>query len=88
VEAEGHGLVADEELGAIERADEFLLMGLRLREGIERARFRSLAGRDFDADRLASLSEQGLVETTKEGRVRVTPEGFPVLDAIVADLAA
>ena len=88
VEAEGHGLIADEELGAIERADEFLLMGLRLREGIERARFRSLAGRDFDAGRLASLAEQGLVETTRDGRLRVTPEGFPVLDAIVADLAA
>lgn len=88
VEANGHGLVDDEALGAIERADEFLLMGLRLREGVERARFRQLAGRDFDAERVATLSEQGLVEMTKDGRLRVTPYGFPVLDAIVADLAA
>ena len=88
VEAEGHGLIEDEKLGAIERADEFLLMGLRLREGIERARFRQLAGRDFDAARVASLSEEGMIETTPEGRLRVTPAGFPVLDAIVADLAA
>jgi putative oxygen-independent coproporphyrinogen III oxidase len=88
VEAEGHGLIEDERLGAIERADEFLLMGLRLREGIERARFRQLAGRDFDAARIESLSQEGMIETTPEGRLRVTAAGFPVLDAIVADLAA
>src|SRR5690606_12248037 len=88
VEAEGHGLIEDERLGAIERADEFLLMGLRLREGVERARFRQLAGRDFDAARVEALAEEGMIETTPEGRLRVTPAGFPVLDAIVADLAA
>jgi oxygen-independent coproporphyrinogen-3 oxidase len=88
VEAEGHGLIENESLGAIERADEFLLMGLRLREGIERERFRLLAGRDFDAARVASLAEEGLIETTPTGRLRVTAAGFPVLDAIVADLAA
>jgi putative oxygen-independent coproporphyrinogen III oxidase len=88
VESQGHGLVVDEPLGAIERADEFLLMGLRLREGIERAQFRRLAGRDFDADRVASLAQEGMIETTGDGRLRVTPAGFPVLDAIVADLAA
>ena len=88
VEDRGHGLVVDEPLGAIERADEFLLMGLRLREGIERNRFRHLAGRDFDPDRIASLAGDGLIETTSSGRLRVTAEGFPVLDAIVADLAA
>jgi putative oxygen-independent coproporphyrinogen III oxidase len=88
VEDHGHGLVVDEPLGAIERADEFLLMGLRLREGIERNRFRHLAGRDFDPDRIASLASEGLIETTSRGRLRVTEAGFPVLDAIVADLAA
>ncbi|MEX2129335.1 MAG: radical SAM family heme chaperone HemW [Xanthobacteraceae bacterium] len=88
VEAEGHGLVVDELLGAIERADEFLLMGLRLREGVERGQFRHLAGRDFDPERVASLTDEGLIEMTASGRLRVTPAGFPVLDAIVADLAA
>jgi coproporphyrinogen III oxidase-like Fe-S oxidoreductase len=80
--------VEDEQLGVIERADEFLVMGLRLREGIERERFRLLSGRDFDAARVSSLSEEGLIESTPEGRLRVTAAGFPVLDAIVADLAA
>lgn len=88
VEQIGHGLIVDERLGQIELADEFLLMGLRLGEGIDRARYIRLAGRDFDPGRMAALLEQGLVEATAEGRLRVTAAGFPLLDAIVADLAA
>jgi oxygen-independent coproporphyrinogen-3 oxidase len=34
------------------------------------------------------LREQGAVETTPNGMLRVTLAGFPVLDAVVADLAA
>ena len=34
VEASGHGLVTDEVLTLEEAADEMLLMGLRLREGV------------------------------------------------------
>ncbi|GLI93917.1 hypothetical protein [Methylocystis echinoides] len=30
----------------------------------------------------------GLLEATRENRLRVSSEGFPVLDAVVADLAA
>src|SRR5262249_47463658 len=47
VEKQGHGLTVDEPLGVIERADEFLLMGLRLTEGIDRKRFIEIAGHDF-----------------------------------------
>ena len=88
VEATGHGLVTDETLTRGERADEFLLMGLRLAEGIDAARFAALAGRPLDARRIATLRDDGFIETTATGRLRVTRAGFPVLDAIVADLAA
>jgi oxygen-independent coproporphyrinogen-3 oxidase len=88
VETEGHGLVTDESLSAEEQGDEFLLMGLRLREGIDPDRFHLLAGRAIDAARIESLVGDGFVERTAEGRLRVTKEGFPVLDAVVADLAA
>jgi oxygen-independent coproporphyrinogen-3 oxidase len=88
VETEGHGLVTDESLSAEEQGDEFLLMGLRLREGIDLDRFHLLAGRAIDAARIESLVGDGFVERTAEGRLRVTKEGFPVLDAVVADLAA
>ena len=88
VESFGHGLVSDEALTREQIADEFLLMGLRLAEGIDLARYARLAGRPLDARRLALLREQGVVETTTSGQLRVTLAGFPVLDAVVADLAA
>jgi putative oxygen-independent coproporphyrinogen III oxidase len=88
VEARGHGLVTDEALTREQMADEFLLMGLRLAEGIDPARYARLADKPLDARRIAHLREQGAVETMTNGRLRVTLAGFPVLDAVVADLAA
>jgi oxygen-independent coproporphyrinogen-3 oxidase len=88
VESAGHGLVTDDALTREEMADEFLLMGLRLAEGIDPARYAMLAGRSLDETRVAALHEHGLVETTADGRLRVSLPGFPVLDAVVADLAA
>ena len=88
VEALGHGLLVNEPLSTDETADEYLLMGLRLAEGIEPARYSALAGRELNPRRISILQEEGAVETTAEGRLRVTQAGFPVLDAVVADLAA
>jgi len=88
VETQGHGLVVDDTLTRSEQADELLLMGLRLAEGIELARYAETAGKPLDRERIAELVRHGLVETTSQGRLRVTAAGFPVLDAVVADLAA
>jgi oxygen-independent coproporphyrinogen-3 oxidase len=88
VEAHGHGVVVDDALTRDEQADEFLLMGLRLAEGIDPARFQALAGRPLDAGRIADLLGFGYVEKTHGKHLRVTRAGFPVLDAVVADLAA
>ena len=88
VETEGHGLVEDEALSIEEQGDEFLLMGLRLTEGIDPGRFHLLTGKPLAPSRVAELIADGLVEYTREGRLRVSAEGFPVLDAVVADLAA
>ena len=88
VEARGHGLITDEALTREEAADEFLLMGLRLAEGVDPTRYAALAGRALDDYRINILREQGMVEMTHAGRLRVTMAGFPVLDAVVADLAA
>jgi putative oxygen-independent coproporphyrinogen III oxidase len=74
VETEGHGLVEDELLSTEEQGDEFLLMGLRLAEGIEPTQFEALSSRMLDRSRIASLLEEGT--------------RFPLLDTVVADLAA
>ena len=86
VERNGHGRIVDDQLRQSEQADELLLMGLRLREGIDLARYAALAGRDLDPARIATLEAEGLVEADGD-RLRVTAGGFAVLDAIVADLA-
>jgi putative oxygen-independent coproporphyrinogen III oxidase len=88
VEASGHGVTTDEFLNSEERADEFLLMGLRLAEGIDPGRYAALAGRPLDPKRIALLREEGAITVDADGRLRVTQAGFPVLDAVVADLAA
>jgi oxygen-independent coproporphyrinogen-3 oxidase len=87
VERDGHGLVVSEPLSAEEQGDEYLLMGLRLAEGIDLARFGALRGEPVAEARIASLIADGMVERVGE-RLRVSRDGFPLLDAVVADLAA
>jgi oxygen-independent coproporphyrinogen-3 oxidase len=87
VEASGDGLVTDETLTRTEQADEYLLMGLRLAEGIDPQRYAAFSGHPLDEARIAALGAEGMIEQVN-GRLRVTRAGFPVLDAVVADLAA
>jgi coproporphyrinogen III oxidase-like Fe-S oxidoreductase len=91
VERDGDGLTADEPVAPEERAREALLMGLRLTEGIDLARFAARTGRTMaqsvDAAVLAQcIEEQYLVLTpdrlvaTRDGRIR--------LDSLLASLVA
>jgi putative oxygen-independent coproporphyrinogen III oxidase len=88
VETDGHGLVENSALSREEQGDEFLLMGLRLREGVDPKRYERLSGREVDRDRIRSLVEDGFIEVDARGRIRVTPMGAPLLDTVVADVAA
>jgi oxygen-independent coproporphyrinogen-3 oxidase len=87
VEAKGHGITGGERLTRSEEADEFLLMGLRLAEGIDIARYEALAGRPLASDRVTILRDEALIEPVGNSRLRATPSGVLVLDALVADLA-
>nr|WP_246747178.1 radical SAM family heme chaperone HemW [Nitratireductor aquibiodomus] len=87
VETKGHGVIGGEVLTHDEEADEFLLMGLRLVEGIDLPRYEALSGRALSNSRIAVLQEEGLVEPIGNTRLRATPQGMIVLDAVVADLA-
>ena len=87
VEDHGHGMVDRELLGRDEQADELLLMGLRLREGVDLARWHTLSGRDLDPKREETLLEHGFIERLGNSRLRCTPSGMLILDAVVADLA-
>ncbi len=87
VEEHGHGMVEQELLSAEEQADELLLMGLRLREGVDLARWQMLSQRDPDPKREALLLEHGFIERLGNSRLRCTSSGMLILDAVVADLA-
>jgi oxygen-independent coproporphyrinogen-3 oxidase len=87
VEEQDHGVVADDVLTLEETADEMLLMGLRLREGVAPARYAALCGRPFRPERVDFLVDQGFLER-RQDRLRATHEGWLVLDSVVADLAA
>jgi len=88
VEGQGHGLVTEDLLSTGEEGDEFLLMGLRLKEGVDADRYAAFAGRSLDERRVQDLLGEGLIARRRGRRLAVTREGFPVLDAVVADLAA
>jgi putative oxygen-independent coproporphyrinogen III oxidase len=87
VEARGHGLASDEALRADEAAEEYLLMGMRLSEGIDLARFAMIGGCALDEARIASLAEDGLVQSDGR-RLAATPKGRLVLDRLIVELAA
>jgi len=87
VEARGHGITTDDALAPEEQGDELLLMSLRLREGLDLDRYRRLSGREIDPGQIRHLEGHGFVERLGP-RLRATPAAWPVLDAVVADLAA
>jgi putative oxygen-independent coproporphyrinogen III oxidase len=86
--ANGHALIEDEELSLEAQGDEFLLMGLRLIEGIDPVRFTRLSGRRLSEQQIDDLVGLGMVRRGKTGRISTTSEGALVMDAVVADLAA
>ncbi|WP_419907223.1 radical SAM family heme chaperone HemW [Hoeflea sp.] len=88
VETLGHGMESEERLDAEAQADELMLMGLRLREGFDLTRWRDLSGRSVDPEKESFLISHGLLERLGNSRLRCTPAGMLVLDAVVADLAA
>lgn len=88
VETTGHGVVEEEFLTHEQEGDEFLLMGLRLVEGIDLSRYERLTGHSVKESRVISLAEQGLIEYIGNSRIRTTPEGAIVLNAVIANLAA
>ena len=88
VMVDGHGMAMEEVLTSQEMADEFLVMGLRLAEGISLNRYRQFGATPLNDSNMQFLMQQGFVEYLQNGNLRATPSGFLVLDAVVADLAA
>ena len=90
VETRGHGLTSIEPIPALERAREALIMGLRLAEGIDLAKFGERTGRTVgeavDMDTLARCVAEGYLVYTPQ-RLKATREGRLRLNSSLAALA-
>ena len=62
------------------------MMALRLDEGMDPARYRSLAGRPISEATLRHLTGIGMIELNGP-RVRATSEGRMLLNSVIAALA-
>jgi oxygen-independent coproporphyrinogen-3 oxidase len=85
--AEGQTEKPRERLTRTDQAAEFLMMGLRLKEGIDIGRYASLAGADLPEDRIDQLCDIGMLRRDRH-RIIATDKGFIVLNAILAELLA
>ena len=89
VATKGNGLKEERCLGSAEQASEALLMGLRLAEGVDLGNLarRFDIGRDamVDPAKLALYESLGLAWRDGE-RIGVTPQGMPLLDALLGEL--
>lgn len=84
VETQGSGEVPRETLSRDDQLSEFLLMGLRLREGVSLDRLTRLGGARLNRP-ISELEAEGWLSQT-EGRLAVTVTGRPVLEAILRRL--
>lgn len=86
----GHGMESETPLTVAERTTEALVMGLRLAEGLDAARFAARCGTTLaDAvkpDAVARLVAQGLLTSDARG-LRLTASGWPLANAVLAEIA-
>jgi oxygen-independent coproporphyrinogen-3 oxidase len=89
VEREGHGLEVRDTLSRHEEAEELLLMGLRLKEGVRLDRLAALTGYRLAPAAIAPLAEAGLLDRPagEEELLMATAEGRLVLNSVIAELA-
>ena len=74
-----------ETLSLDDQASEFLMMGLRLKEGVNLQRYEALAGRRLSAKKITQMEDIGMIYCN-DAHLQVTAKGFMVLNAILAEL--
>ena len=88
VERDGHGTVEETVLSASEQADEMLVMGLRIHDGLDLTRLARLTGLAPQPATIAGMVKHGLVaHDLAAGRLRATDRGRFLTNAIVLELS-
>lgn len=87
VRAQGHGIVSDTVVPPVDQASEYLLMGMRIAEGVDMDRYAALAGREIDSSKLAGMKSMGLIRRNGQ-QLMATADGRKLLNAVIAELAS
>jgi len=89
IDRQASGIAQEDALNPAERRTEALLMGLRMREGVDLRHIARLGGigveQVIDRRAAAMLAQQGLIAITDD-RLTVTDAGMPVLNAILGEI--
>ena len=85
VEQKGHALIDQQQLTAAEQAPEYLLMAMRISEGLNLQRHAKLAGVGIAADKISALAGLDLVREV-DGQLQATRRGRPLLNALIREL--
>ena len=88
VRRNGHGMVEEEKLTRAEAADEALVMGLRLSEGIDPQALSERFGKAVVADAAVARLVASCHLEQDGDRIRTTPSGRLLLDRVLAEIAA
>ena len=81
----GHGIEKKETDKPQEWAHEIVMMGLRLKEGVDLRRYEALSGAPLSAKKITQMQDIGMISRDKD-QLYVTDQGFMVLNAILAEL--
>ena len=84
VRKDGNGDLERVPLRSEDQFAEFLLMGMRLNEGVDLQRYPDAAS-DILYRNINTLTDIGMI-SLKDSRLKVTPRGRPVLNAVLRGL--
>ncbi len=81
----GNGESLRQPINSSDQGAEYLLMGLRLSEGINLGRYKAISGQTLNLDRVNELIELGLIAS--DGRsLKVLPRGRLILNSVLREL--
>ena len=83
--AAGNGEVLRTAVSSRDQGIEYVMMGLRLVDGISHQRYRTITGNDIDQTALDHLSEIQMIHVDGD-RIRATRDGRAVLNSVIATL--
>ncbi|MEL6993296.1 MAG: radical SAM family heme chaperone HemW [Pseudomonadota bacterium] len=82
---QGNGDKHKTAIAPLDQAAEYLMMGLRIAEGIDLSRYAGLAGEPLDNEAITYLKDINMIEL-RENRLTASENGRPVLNSLIQEL--